>query len=108
MHRLKSSVQLANVDKSKRQVLLAAWTLLTSCSLVFLAGCGIGSSPVGTSTTSLAIQGSVHGGAQPVKGSTITLYAANQAAYAGASTVLTTTTTDGTGSFNITGTYQQI
>jgi hypothetical protein len=105
MHRLKSSVQLANVDKSKRQVLVAALTLLTSSSLVFLAGCGISGSPLGTSTTSLAIQGSVHGGAQPVKGSTITLYAANQTAYAGASTVLTTTTTDNSGNFNITGTY---
>src|SRR5258708_2492040 len=105
MHLLKSSVQLANVDKSKRQVLLAALTLLTSSSLVFLAGCGIGNSPIGASANSLAIQGSVHGGAQPVKGSTITLYAANQTAYAGASTVLTTTTTDSAGNFNITGTY---
>ena len=84
MHGMESSVRAAN---------LAALTLLTS--LVFLAGCGLSSNPAdGTTTTSLSIRGQVHGGAQPVKGSTITLNAASLSGYCNASTVLTMTNSD--------------
>src|ERR1700674_2633617 len=95
MHGMKSSVRAAN---------LAAWTLLTS--LVFLAGCGLSNNPAdGTTTTSLSIRGQVHGGAQPVKGSAITLNAASLSSYSNASTVLTMTNSDASGNFGITGTY---
>jgi hypothetical protein len=60
-------------------------------------------------TTQATIKGIVHGGQQPIGGSTIQLYAANMTTDQGASTPLLTTTvttaTDGTGNFSITGDY---
>ena len=60
-----------------------------------------------TASTTLNITGKVHGGQQPVSGSTIQLYAANATTNQGASTPMltTTVTTAGDGSFTITGDY---
>jgi sugar lactone lactonase YvrE len=67
-------------------------------AIVFLVGCNQTLSPKRVQT--LAIQGKVHGGQQPVSGSTIQLYATSASGTGGASTALisaTVTTSDGTG-----------
>lgn len=83
-----------------------------SCLFAFTTGCSLGhmNAPASTSTTgstTLNIAGKVHGGQQPVSGSTIQLYAASSTTNQGASTpMLTTTVTTATdGSFTITGDY---
>ena len=71
-----------------------------------LAGCGSG--PVSTSLTGSALSGQVHGGQQPVSGSAISLYAAGLGGNGvGAVDLLAPhlITTDGNGSFGITGDY---
>lgn len=84
-------------------VLFAAGTLaLTSCST------GAPSNPVATPVmASYSIQGRVHGGQQPVSGSTIQLYTVGTSAdYSNARALLTSTVRTGTdGSFSITGLY---
>jgi len=106
MFRVKTPLSQANVNQSQRKGLLTALVLLTSSSLVMLAGCGIGGAPV-SNTNGMAIQGKVYGGQQPVNGATIQLYAANTSSYAGAATPLltSTVTTGGSGDFSITGDY---
>jgi hypothetical protein len=83
---------------------------LSTLSLVVLSliltGCGTGN-PASPSVAGMQLQGSVHGGQQPVTGSSIQLYAAGTAGYgAGATSLLTApVTTDSTGFFTITGDY---
>ena len=85
---------------------------LSPCLLVLAAGCSLGKmgAPASTPTTgatTLNIAGKVHGGQQPVSGSTIQLYAANTTTNQGASTPMltTTVTTAGDGTFSITSDY---
>ncbi len=88
-------------------VLKMAWFCL-SLLAASLTGCGVASLQPASSPVSIGqIQGSVHGGQQPVSGSTINLYAAGTSGYgAGATSLLTTTVkTDANGNFNITGDY---
>ena len=87
----------------------AALSISLAASLAGLTGCGVTaadvSAPVKVAGT--AFQGSVHGGQQPVSGSSIQLYAANSAGYASGSFALLNTpvASDATGSFSITGDY---
>ena len=85
----------------------AAFTLADTGALV-ITGCGaasLGKQAVPVSGATL--QGHVFGGQQPVSGSVIQLYAANQLAYGQSSAPLiaSTVTTDAGGSFSITGDY---
>ncbi len=83
-----------------------------TCLCVLVTGCSLGkmSGPASASTTpstSLTIAGKVHGGQQPVSGSTIQLYETNTTTNQGASTAMltTTVTTAADGSFSITGDF---
>ncbi len=88
-----------------------SWALgLSAVGALVFAGCGTGSrgnNAVTAVATSAALQGHVFGGQQPVSGSVIQLYAANQAGYGLGATALiaTTVTTDAGGNFSITGDY---
>lgn len=88
---------------------LATASLALASGLTGLTGCGITASELSApiKATGAALQGSVHGGQQPVTGSTIQLYAANTTGYGVGSYALLTTpvTTNSGGGFNITGTY---
>ncbi|MEO8736537.1 MAG: NHL repeat-containing protein [Edaphobacter sp.] len=75
-----------------------------------LAGCGSGSSSggvapaLGGSVAGLALTGMVHGGQQPVVGSTVNLYAAGTSGYGSGAVLLSgsgTVTTDSNGRFSI-------
>jgi streptogramin lyase len=75
-----------------------------------LAGCGSGSSSggvvpaLGGSVAGLALTGMVHGGQQPVVGSTVNLYAAGTSGYGSGAVLLSgsgTVTTDSKGRFSI-------
>jgi hypothetical protein len=82
-----------------------------------LAGCGLGSGPIaplmqsigsqsgsapGAATSSPGqLSGSVHGGQQPIVGATVTLWAAGTTGYGSGATAIATTTTDGSGLFNL-------
>jgi hypothetical protein len=82
--------------------------LLAGSLSILLIGCSTGTVPDPTGTTRVVatgIHGVVHGGQQPVTGSTITLWSVGTSGYGSAGTSLATTTTDSTGSFNITGSY---
>ncbi len=73
---------------------------------VSMVGCGSNlSSP--SAIAGGHLRGSVHGGQQPVAGSNLQLYAAATTGYGASATPLLTSavTTDGTGSFEITGDY---
>ena len=76
---------------------------------MLLTGCaGISTTPATPSQLSLgAMQGTVHGGQQPVSGATIQLYQVGSTGYGtGAAALLTSTvTSDAAGSFSITGKY---
>src|SRR5579863_5148241 len=83
-----------------------------SCLCVLATGCSLGNLNTTTSTstttsTTLHIAGKVHGGQQPVSGSTIQLYAANTTTNQGASTAMLTqpVTSASDGTFTITGDY---
>jgi hypothetical protein len=83
--------------------------LLLSAALLstgLVTGCGMGVTGSGTAP-SVALQGHIMGGQQPVTGSTIQLYAANGTSYGAASTpLLTSTVTSGAGgSFTISNLY---
>jgi hypothetical protein len=65
-----------------------------------LAGCSAMTSSTPTAAIQ-GLQGSVHGGQQPVTGATINLIAAGTSGYGSAGTVIASTTTDATGSFTI-------
>ena len=77
---------------------------------VYLTGCSqdFGAVSPGTGQSELgAMQGSVHGGQQPIVGASVNLYAASTAGYKAASVLLTpvAAVTDVNGSFLLTGTY---
>ncbi|MES2392404.1 MAG: NHL repeat-containing protein [Acidobacteriota bacterium] len=84
-----------------RQQWFSALSLLT----LALTGCGLGSNSTATTATSLAVvypppTGSVHGGQQPVTGSTIQLYAVGTGGYGSTPTALLSSSvisSDGTG-----------
>lgn len=85
-----------------------AAALVAGSLSLFLIGCSTGTVSDLTGTTKIAatgVHGIVHGGQQPVTGSTVTLWSVGAAGYGSAGTSLATTTTDSTGSFNITGSY---
>jgi hypothetical protein len=97
-------------SKSYPGIFGSALGRLLVCSVAFaLTGCGAHSF-ISTATlpvTGQAMQGSVHGGQQPVAGAAIQLYAANSTTYAGNAYALLTTsvTTGASGGFSITGDY---
>ena len=77
---------------------------------VWMTGCAadFNSVPASTGATGLGqMQGSVHGGQQPIVGASVALYAASTQGYGAASTLLTPVPaiTDVNGSFLLTGTY---
>jgi sugar lactone lactonase YvrE len=76
------------------------------CAALVLTGCGIGTVDHSSSGT-LAISGLVHGGQQPVAGSTIQLYTVGSSGIASASTAMLTkaVTSGGDGTFNISQAY---
>jgi hypothetical protein len=81
-----------------------------SALLALMMGCSANFGAVSTPTTPSAlgeIRGTVFGGQQPVVGASVSLYAAANAGYSAASTLLTPipAITDTTGSFSLTGTY---
>ncbi len=82
---------------------LALSILLTGCAL---SG-GPGNVAGGSSSGSFVINGSVHGGQQPVSGALIQLYTVGTSGLKAASTPLISSavTSDANGVFNITGTY---
>jgi streptogramin lyase len=85
--------------------------LLGIAASVATAGCGTGAAPgAGTPpvvTVPQALHGRVHGGQQPIAGSSIQLYAVGTTAVASASTPLLTNpvVTDANGNFTLTGDY---
>ena len=87
----------------------AALGLTLAGTLAGLTGCGITAADVSApvKVAGVALQGSVHGGQQPVSGSTIQLYAANGTGYASGSFALLSTpvTSNASGGFGITGDY---
>ena len=80
----------------------AATLVVTGCSAAFTS---TATAPV--TVAGVAMQGSVHGGQQPVSGASMQLYAANQTGYGVPAFPLLTTavTTTATGGFSITGDY---
>ena len=72
-----------------------------------LSGCSMGTLPTNDAAEGAALNGIVHGGQQPITGATIQLYSVGTTGYGtGATAMLTSAvTTDGTGSFSITGKY---
>jgi hypothetical protein len=88
---------------------IAAWSAVALCSL-WLAGCSAGfnssvAAPI--ATTHIELQGSVHGGQQPVSGATIGLYVASTGGYGSSlQNILTApVSTSASGGFSITGDY---
>jgi len=77
--------------------------------LVTLSGCGVGMQDTSSSPAPMAkISGMVHGGQNPVTGSTIQLWTVGSSGYGSQGTNLLgshVVTTDNTGSFTITGDY---
>lgn len=89
----------ARLTGTKRNLLA-----LLASSAMLTAGCAnmANTAPsVGSLAVSATLGGKVHGGNQPVSGATVTLYYAAQSLYAAPILAATTTTSsDGTGSFN--------
>jgi hypothetical protein len=85
--------------------------VLAALSSLSLAGCGTasttGAATSGTTPVTFAFSGQVHGGQNPVNGSTISLYAAGKTGLASAprSMLTSSVTTNSGGYFNITGKY---
>jgi len=81
-------------------------SLFASMSVLAITGCGVGT-VVHSSSGTIAIQGMVHGGQQPVANSTIELYAAGKAGNGSPALkmISKTVTTLSDGTFNITGDY---
>ncbi len=85
-------------------------SLSSSCCLslacfvcVLLNGCSLSSNAPATPETGPAIQGTVHGGQQPITGATIQLYAVGTTGYGSTATPLisaTLTTSDGSSLLN--------
>ena len=70
--------------------------------LLLLAGCAsFTAAPATAIWDSAALTGSVHGGQQPIAGAAIALIAPGTTGYGSVGTVLTSTTTDANGNFNL-------
>jgi len=72
---------------------IAPLLAFASCSLL-LSGCGAGPSPSTLAPVTplhIALQGSVHGGQQPISGAAITLYAGSTSSYGNSVTNILTT-----------------
>jgi hypothetical protein len=111
MKNLKLQVQTARQEGKWRRLAIFSLMLVASCGLMALAGCGaMVNDASNAAQTGVALQGVVHGGQNPVSGATIQLYAAQTTAngYGQASNPLilgAPVTSNGSGNFNITGTY---
>jgi streptogramin lyase len=99
------------IDANKNAFTVAL-TVALSLALAALTGCGV--APAGpVSLRGAALHGTVHGGQNPVSGSTIQLYAAGSTGYGSAYTYAAgtsllgnnTVTTDSSGNFDITSDY---
>jgi len=94
-----------------QRILQGSAALLAGAMVIALTGCaGLGVSPISTSSTGSAIHGiagSVHGGQQPVSGSTVQVYLVTSGALKGLSAAPTgaSSTTDANGNFAITTSY---
>ena len=90
----------------KRLLAVVATASLSVVSLL-VSGCGAATTDTVAASGTFHVIGQLHGGQQPISGSTIQLYAANSTTNAGAATALLTktVTTDAGGSFSITGDY---
>ncbi|SNS99588.1 hypothetical protein SAMN05421770_103389 [Granulicella rosea] len=81
---------------------------LVACS-VLLSGCSAGfrASSAAPSSAHLELQGTIHGGQQPISGASVALYAGSINGYGSAvqSILQAPVTTTSTGAFNITGDY---
>jgi hypothetical protein len=93
-----------------RAAMAAAVGGVLAAASIGLTGCGVTSASLTAApvaATSLNLQGSVHGGQQPVSGSTLQLYATGSGGYGSAAYPLLTTTvqSNSTGGFSITGDY---
>jgi hypothetical protein len=89
---------------SRKDLLLYGATL---CSAAILAGCGMGPITTSGGGGTMSLQGQVHGGQQPVAGSTIQLYTVGTGGNGTAATPMLTetVTTDSGGNFSITNAY---
>lgn len=89
--------RLTGTQRTLVALLASGAMLMAGCSTMATSSSG-GANPLVTSGT---LTGKVHGGNQPVSGATVNLYFAGQALNATATLAATTTTSnDGTGSFN--------
>jgi len=91
----------------QKRLLVVVATASLSLVPLLLSGCGAAVTDTATASGTFHVIGQLHGGQQPVSGSTIQLYAANSTTNAGAATALLTktVTTDANGFFSITGDY---
>ena len=99
------------IRSQDQRILQGSAALLAAAVVLALTGCaGLGVSPISTSSTGSAIHGiagSVHGGQQPVSGSTVQVYLVTSGALKGLSAAPAgaSATTDAGGNFAITTSY---
>jgi hypothetical protein len=99
------------IQSQERRILQSGAALLAAVAALALTGCaGLGDSPISTTTAGSAIHGiagTVHGGQQPVAGSTVQVYLVTSGALKGVSAapIGASATTDSGGSFAITTSY---
>jgi streptogramin lyase len=99
------------IPSQDQRILHGSTAVLAGVLALALTGCGgIGAGPISTTGTGglmHGIAGIVHGGQQPVSGSTVQVYIVNNGALKGLSTApaAATATTDANGSFAITASY---
>ncbi|MDR3734182.1 MAG: hypothetical protein P4L10_01455 [Acidobacteriaceae bacterium] len=88
--------------------------VVASAAALTIAGCGISSTPAGTTSaaaqpvaaTSAGIQGTAHGGYFPISNALVQLWMPGVSGYGSTPTLLSATTTSGsTGSFTLPGSY---
>jgi hypothetical protein len=96
----KIGIELKNEPRA-RVAAVAGLPLL----LLSLAGCGVGAGVAPEAVSNVVLNGTVHGGQQPVTQSNIALFATSSAGYGGTLTPLATTMTDGSGNFTITSSF---
>jgi hypothetical protein len=103
---LSSCTMLQMYDAAKstsfRESRLVRAVALTSMAIAgcMLAGCSAMTSIEPTATVQ-GIQGTVHGGQQPVAGASIQLYAPGTTGYGSTGTIIASTSTDGNGNFTL-------
>ncbi len=110
--KLLTSTQRTSNDKDNlMKITRVLSTSLGIATMVCITGCGIGTAPGGSSkpgvTVHQALHGRVHGGQNPISGSSIQLYAVGTSAIASAATPLLANPaiTDANGFFSLTGQY---